>query len=190
MKITRIAAVGLVAASLSVVGFAGCGSSSSSSSGGSDTAAATDAATTAALSKADLIAAADKVCADAHAKVKALTDAADMTDLASLQSFMTDAQAASEQALADLKALTPPDEVATEYTAYVDAEGTQLSKTAALTDTVSAATSAEEAVKAITDAAAELDPISADTKAKAAAAGLVECAKDSNGDSGSTSTDG
>ena len=60
MKFTRIAAVGLVAVSLSVAGLAGCGGSDTSAASSDTTAASTSAA----LSKADLIAAATQAYLD------------------------------------------------------------------------------------------------------------------------------
>lgn len=171
----RIAAIGLVAASLTVAGFAGCGGSDSSNASSETAAGAT---TSAPLTKDELITAATAVCTDIRAQFAAGQENLDQTDLAGLKSFTADAQAASEKAIADLKALAPPDEIAAEYTAYVDAQAAVVDAGAPLVDTVQSATTPDEVVAALSADDPERTALEATADEAAIAAGLPECAKD------------
>ena len=118
MRITRIAAVGLIAATVSVAGLAGCGGSDSSS-------ATTAADTTAAapeLTEAEFVAAATKVCTDVKAAEKDAEAALDATNLESLQAFVAANVDASKAAVAELESITPPAAMADAYAAYVSAQ--------------------------------------------------------------------
>ena len=190
MKITRIAAVGLIAASLSVAGFAGCGGSDSSSSAPADTAAAADttaADTTAAaggeMTKDEFIAAANKACTDGNAAIKAAQDAGDVTTLEGAQATVSAAADAATQLGSDLHAITPPADLADAYNAYLAKYDAVQANSEALNTAVAAATDLTEAQKAVADSTNTEAGVNAEAVAAAKELGLTACA-------GSDGTDG
>ena len=173
MQTTRIAAVGLVAISLSVIGFVGCGGSDSSSAG---TDAATS-ATTPALTQAEFVAAANKVCADIRAKSAANGAKLDLTNLQSVKDAMATGLADAKAAVAELRAITPPVESAAVYRAYVAAQAAEVDAGDAVIAKVDSATTVKDALAAANaDESASATRLAAATSA-ATAAGLTECAK-------------
>ena len=178
MKITRIAAVGLIAATVSIAGVAGCGGSDSSSSAPADTAAAADTtATAAAMTKEEFIAAADKVCADVHAKTAALQDQADNTSLQSIQDTFSQALEDAKAGNAALQGITPPADLAADYQAFLDAHAASQANAETLVADITAATTLEDAVAAV-KANTDVETLAAKGKAAAETLGLTECAKD------------
>lgn len=173
MKITRIAAVGLIAATVSVAGFAGCGGSDSSS------APSTAADTTAAapeMTEADFVAAATKVCTDVKAAEKTAQASLDSTNLQSLQEFVTTALNASKTALADLQGITPPAAMADAYSAYIAAQSAVVDAAATLEADVASATSLEDVTAKMAAATTDGEKLTAAADEAAVAAGLPECA--------------
>ena len=175
----RIAAA-IAAASLSIGLVAGCGGSDSaaSSSAADTTAAAADTtATTAALTKEEFVAAADAVCADVHAKADALMAAIDSASLQSVQDTWTQAVADATAGNAELQAITPPADLATDYQAFLDAHAASQANGEALLVDIKAATTVDDATAAV-EANTDIDTLATTGKEAAAAVGLTECAKD------------
>ena len=195
MKITRIAAVGLIAASLSVAGFAGCGGSDSSSSAAADTAAAAD--TTAAdttgttggeMTKDEFIAAANKVCTEGEAAIKAAQEGADASSLEGLQSLVSGSADAAQTFADNLKAVTPPADLADAYSAYLAKLDAVIANNNDLATTLSSSTDVTEALKAIDEAAATEKSVTAESAAAAKELGLTDCV--GSGGSSSSASNG
>jgi hypothetical protein len=168
----RIAAA-VAAASLSIGLVAGCGGSDSAAS----SSAADTTATTAALTKEEFVAAADAVCADVHAKADALTAAIDSTSLQSVQDTWAQAVADATAGNAELQAITPPADLATDYQAFLDAHAASQANGEALLVDIKAATTVDDATAAV-EANTDIDTLDITGKEAAAAVGLTECAKD------------
>ena len=172
----RIAAA-VAAASLSIGLVAGCGGSYSAASSSAADTTADATATTAALTKEEFVAAADAVCADVHAKADALMAAIDSASLQSVQDTWTQAVADATAGNAELQAITPPADLATDYQAFLDAHAASQANGEALLVDIKAATTVDDATAAV-EANTDIDTLDITGKEAAAAVGLTECAKD------------
>ena len=170
MKITRIAAIGLIAATVSVAGFAGCGGSdSSSASSAADTTAAAPE-----MTEAEFVAAATKVCTDVKAFITDAAASVDSTSLESLQAYAASAVDKSKAALTELRAITPPAAMADAYQAYLDAQAAEVDNGVAQATDVQVATSVDD-LNATQSANTADDALTAEVNTAAVAAGLPEC---------------
>lgn len=175
MNVSRIAAVGLVAATLSIGGLVGCGSSDSSSAG-SDTAAAADTtSTTAALSTDEFTAAAKAICTDSGAEALKIVASAE-NSLEGIQSLTADTHAVSAAALAKLQALTPPADLASNYEAYLAAQEANVNQAADVANQVKDAGTIEEANAILVEGKASSDELGKAASDAATAAGIPDCA--------------
>ena len=159
MKITRIAAIGLIAATVSVAGFAGCGGSDSSS----------------ASSAADATAAATKVCTDVKTYVKNAAASLDATSLESLQTFAASGAVKSKAAMAELRAITPPAAKADAYQAFLDAKAAVVDSGLAQSADVQVSTSIEDVIAKTSTASTAEVALNTTADTAAVAAGLPEC---------------
>jgi len=169
MKITRIAAIGLIAATVSVAGFAGCGGSdSSSASSAADTTAAAPE-----MTQAEFVAAATKVCTDVKTYVKNAAASLDATSLESLQTFA--ASGAVKSAMAELRAITPPAAKADAYQAFLDAKAAVVDSGLAQSADVQVSTSIEDVIAKTSTASTAEVALNTTADTAAVAAGLPEC---------------
>ena len=171
MNFSRLTAVGLIAVTCSVAGLAGCGGSDSASSSAAET-AATEATTE------DFAATATKICTD----LKVITDESAASFSTAVEEGDVEAAATAlgltvgvaQGALGDLQALTPPADVADDYTAFLDATKASVDALGAIVEGTSATT--------VDELVTEVEGLSNDSDAEAAAAanaaGLPECAGD------------
>lgn len=172
MKITRIAAIGLIAATVSVAGFAGCGGydSSASSSAADTTAAAPE------MTEAEFVAAASKVCTDVKTFVSNADASIDATSLESIQAVVASVTVKTKAAMAELQAITPPAARADAYQAYVDAEAAVVDSGVAQSAVVQVSTSIDEVIAKASSASTAEDALNTTADKAALAAGLPECA--------------
>ncbi len=171
MKITRIAAIGLIAATVSVAGFAGCGGSdSSSASSAADTTAAAPE-----MTEAEFVAAATKVCTDVKTFVKNAGASLDATSLESLQTFAAGAADKSKAAMAELRAITPPAAKADAYQAFLDAKAAVVDSGLAQSADVQVSTSIDDVIAKTSTASTAEVALNTTADTAAVAAGLPEC---------------
>lgn len=171
MKITRIAAIGLIAATVSVAGFAGCGGSDSSSA--SSTADTTAAAPE--MTEAEFVAAATKVCTDVKAFATDAEASIDGTSLESLQAFAASVSDKSKAAMTELRAITPPAAMGDAYQAYLDAQAAVVDSAVAQFADVQVSTSIDDLVAKTSTASTADDALNTAADKAAVAAGLPEC---------------
>lgn len=180
MKLTRIAAVGLISATLAVGGLAGCGSSSSSSSGSDTTAADTTAADTTATTDttggSDFVAAATQVCTDGIAAMKAAADAGDTTTIEGLQATLQSTADAAKASLEQLQALEPPADQADAYQAFIDAQTTVVTNAEDLATKIGSETDLDAAQAEVVKAGEAEAENTAAAESAAKALGLDACA--------------
>ncbi len=171
MKITRLTAIGLIAATVSVAGFAGCGGSdSSSASSAADTTAAAPE-----MTEAEFVAAVTKVCTDVKAFEKDAEASIDGTSLESLQTFAASVADKSRAAMAELRAITPPAAMADAYQTYVDAQAAVVDNGVAQAADVQVSTSIDDIVAKTSTASTANDALDTAADEAAVAAGLPEC---------------
>jgi hypothetical protein len=149
--------------------FAGCGGGGDSSTTGASGASGTAGATP--LSQDEFVSQANAACADANQQVEALTAPAASDPIESLEPFLAKEIAIGSELLAKLSAITPPEDLQSDYDQYL---ATGKSQIATAQDAADAAKSGDTA--AVQAAVKKLDSNSDDQVAKAL--GLTECAKD------------
>lgn len=111
----RWLALALVALTL-----AACGSSGSSEQGSTAAPAKTSSGPSDKLSKAELIAKADKICQDVNKRFQEIPRYKSLlTDYRGVERFGEEAASLSDEAVRRLRDLTPPDSVKSDYTAFV-----------------------------------------------------------------------
>ena len=183
MKMSRIAAVGLIGLGLAATGVAGCG--------GSDAPASTTAAATATadganaeprMSPAAYRAAADTVCTDVLAKTKAIPQP---TDAAGFPAYLKEVAAVAQDAVDGLSGLYPPADLDAEHQKLIAAEqeGVDiLSRISAQLPDPPTDAAVQEAGARVNGA--DATAVQAKAKAAALALGLTACGAD-GGASGS-----
>lgn len=117
MRGLKRTAVGLAAIALSAGVLAGCGSSGDPASS-----AASDAATTPALTKAEYVAAVNKICTKIDNTADTL-DSADVESVTQAKAQIDKMTAAAQEGIAELKALTPPADLQAAHDALVTNSG-------------------------------------------------------------------
>lgn len=152
----------LLALSILALALAGCGSSDSSS-GGNET------ATPEPLTKTELVAKADAICKNMQTKIDAIPAPESIDDLATAIGEQIEL---SGPAIEDLKELTPPEDLQTQYDAWI----AKLDELQAGTEEVKAAadTGSEEKVNAVVE---KIDKINTKADEIGKELGFKVCAK-------------
>lgn len=186
MNTSRIAAIVLGAAALSGIGLVGCGGSDGTAS--TEAAASTQADGANAeprMTKAEYIAAANKVCTDTEAKGNAL---AAPTSASEFGPYLAKAADVAQSGIDGLSGLYPPAELQAAHDKLIAAEEKAITLTRDLAGKLDGASAEEAATLAATIETPEFQNASKDINAAAKELGLENCGEQASGtdsDSGS-----